>query len=93
MGVRWQVLGGIDIAKDAGRGTGLKTLVYRKSSDEGLTVKRVNGSLSSKALIAFTKWSNAITASLKPVETPEERYLLEMDLGSQRTELKEDYQV
>jgi hypothetical protein len=86
-------LGGIDVAKDVGRGTGLKTLVYRKSSDVGLTVERVNGSSSSKALIAFTKLSNAVRVPLKPVETPEARYLLEIDSGSRRTESKEDCQV
>lgn len=63
-------MGGNDVAKDAGRGTGLKTLVYRKGSDVGLTVERVNGSSLSKALIAFTKLSNAVIAPLKPVETP-----------------------
>ena len=86
-------MGGIDVAKDAGRRTGLKTLVYRKSSDVGLTVERVNGNSSSKALIAFTKLSNAVRAPLKPVETPETRYLLKMISGSRRTESKEDRQV
>jgi hypothetical protein len=59
----------------------------------GLTVGRVNGSSSSRALIAFTKFSNAVRAPLKLVETAEARYLLETDSGSRRTESKEDCQV
>jgi hypothetical protein len=53
------VLGGIDAAKNGGRGTGLKTVMYRKSSDVGLTVEMVNGSSSPKALITFTKLSKS----------------------------------
>jgi hypothetical protein len=86
-------LGGIDAANDVGRGTGLKTLVYRKFSYVGLTVERVNGSSSFRTLIAFTKLSNAVRAPLKPLGTPEARYLLEIDSGSRRTESKEDCQV